>query len=325
MAGLQNTVNTQDTTVTTENDNTFYTTLNDNWFVAQPYGFRITFSDNKTYVCFLPISPSNLTITTHFATNIVPTLYGTVEEHSDVRYFDIAVEGTTGFTPKYVGVFKGNKDNDTDAVKSAAEGFNLQRQSFAITKTIPLGGFFSKTLGALSSIKNNALDLIDGSQKTNESGVDSDQTGYVAFHTLYKMLLRYKKDAAGVPVAGGASIANTVGSLASAAGIAQERKAHPIVFFNYKDGNQYYVVIRNFTMRRSADNPMLYYYSISMRGYSLAGLKGKIEVDNETQRLKELGLDGVDGSSLLGTIKKKSNSCKGILGAAAGGINVLGS
>lgn len=321
MVNLQNPTGLQDVTVTTENDKAFYTTLQNNWFVAQPYGFRMTFSDNKSYVCFLPISPSNLSITTHFATNMVPTLYGTVEEHSDVRYFDIAIEGTTGLAPKYVGVFKGDKDNDTGPIKEIAENMNFGRQSFSITKTIAFGGFFSKTLGALGAIKNNALDLIDGSQKTNESGLDADKTGYTAFHTLYKMLLRYKKDASGVPISGGVSI----GSLTSAIGIKTERKTHPIVFFNYKDGNQYNVVIRNFTMRRSADNPMLYYYSITMRGYALSGLKGKPDVDNQAQRLRELGLDGVSGSSLLGDIKKKSNSAKGILGAAAGGVNVLGS
>lgn len=322
-----NPTSSQNTTVTTENDNAFYTTIGSNWFVAQPYGFKITFVDEKAYVCFLPISPSNLSITTHFATNMVPTLYGTVEEHSDVRYFDIAIEGTTGMAPKYVGVYGAFSSNfsGTPAGQVAAEeasGLNFGRQSFSITKSIPLGGFFSKTIGALSAIKNSALDLIDGSNKTNESGLPEEQTGYTAFHTLYKMLLRYKKDAAGVPIAGAAGAA---GALASAAGLKPERKKHPIVFFNYKDGNQYNVVIRSFTMRRSADNPMLYYYSISMRGYALTGAEGNPEVDNQEQRLRELGLGGVKNSSLLGDIKKKANSAKGILGAAAGGINVLGS
>ncbi len=327
---LQNALNSVDNQVATENSAAFYNTVEGNWFVAQPYGFRITFSDDKSYVVFLPISPSNLSITTHFATNIVPTLYGTVEEHSDVRYFDIGIEGTTGMAPKYVGVFKGGTDeNEVNAIKEVAQNLDFGRQSFSIQKTIPLGGFFSKTLGALSQIKNKALDVIDGSNKPNETGIKSSQTGYVAFHTLYKMLLRYKKDASGVPISGGSSITGAIGSaitgaLKGAAGFKPERKTHPIVFFNYKDGNQYNVVIKSFTMRRSADNPMLYYYSISMRGYQLSGLKGTPDVDNQQQRLKELGLDGVSGSSLLGEIKKRANSAKGILGAAAGGISILG-
>lgn len=322
---LQNATSSIDNAVSAENDKAFYTTIQGNWFVAQPYGFRITFSDNKSFVCFLPISPSNLAITTHFATNMIPTLYGTVEEHSDVRYFDINIEGTTGIAPKYVGVFKGSDDgDDTDAIKSVAQGLDFGRQSFSISKTIPLGGFFSKTLGALSAIKNNALDVIDGSNKPNQTGVKETQTGYMAFHTLYKMLLRYKKDVSGVPISGGLSVGGTVSAVAAAIGIKKERKVHPIVFFNYKDGNQYNVVIRNFTMRRSAENPMLYYYSISMRGYALTGLKGQADIDNQAQRLKELGLDGVDGSSILGDIKKRANAAKGVLGAAVGGINVLG-
>lgn len=328
---LQDLNNLQDNTVTTENDNAFYTTVHNNWFVARPYGFRITFSDNKSYVCFLPISPSNLNITTHFATNIIPTLYGTVEEHSDVRYFDIAIEGTTGMAPKYVGIFKEQvgppmpgQDATSEIATNIIDKLNLGRQSFSITKSIPLGGFFSKSIGALSSIKNSALDIIDGTQKTNESGIAIEQSGYTAFHTLYKMLLRHKKDAAGVPVAS-SGIGSIISSFSNTTGIKLERKTHPIIFFNYKDGNQYNVVIRNFTMRRSADNPMLYYYSISMRGYALSGLQGQPNIDNQEQRLKELGLDGVKNSSILGDIKKKSNSAKGILGAAVGGINILGS
>lgn len=327
---LQSIENSQDSQVMTENDNTFYTAIENNWFTAQPYGFKFTFSDGKSVVCFLPISPSNLTITTHFATNMVPTLYGTVEEHSDIRYFDIAIEGTTGIAPKYVGVYKEQSgpplpggDSQTQ-IAANATNLNLGRQSFAITKSIPLGGFFSKTLGALSSIKNSALDLIDGTQKTNESGVLASQTGYAAFHALYKMLMRYKKDASGTPIGAGVNLAS-LGSFASSLVAAQERKIHPITFFNYKDGNQYNVVIRSFTMRRSADNPMLYNYSIVMRGYTLAGLKGNLNIDDQARRLNELGLDGVKNSSLLGDIKKKSNSCKGILGAATGGISVLGS
>src|SRR4051812_8540541 len=82
--------------------NADYSPVLTNWFTAKPYGFRFTPKEGQVKVMYLPIGPSNLTITTHFATSITPTIYGTVEEHSPVRYFDIAIEGTTGMAPKFV-------------------------------------------------------------------------------------------------------------------------------------------------------------------------------------------------------------------------------
>src|SRR6185369_1371883 len=73
-----------------------YKVIKSNWFTAKPYGFKFTPRAGKAMTMFLPIAPSNLTISTGFATNAIPTLYGTVEEHSPVRYYDITIEGTTG-------------------------------------------------------------------------------------------------------------------------------------------------------------------------------------------------------------------------------------
>jgi hypothetical protein len=299
----------QGLTVSQSNDLDFYTAPIQNWLTAQPYGFRFTFADDrfgaKIITMFLPISPSNLTISTNFGTNIVPTLFGTVEEHTDVRYFDIQIEGTTGFAPKWVSPQKFG----LNALRDGSEGSGASvtytgRKSFAVDKAISLGGFFAKTLGAISAIKNKAAEAANGSNIENTPGVYADQTGYRAFHELYKMLLRYKREA-------------------STGGQIGVERQHPLVFFNYKDGNQYNVVIRNFTMRRSAENPMLYYYSISMRGYRLSSLK-EIPQSSMGNRLEELGLNGVSGSSVLGEIKKRANSVKGVVAAAVGGINILG-
>ena len=60
-----------------------------NWYQALPYGVRYRDKDGKTADFYLPLAPSNIQITTHFATNVIPTMYGTVEEHSEQRYFDI--------------------------------------------------------------------------------------------------------------------------------------------------------------------------------------------------------------------------------------------
>ena len=270
-----------------------------NWYTAKPYGFKATTRDGRSFVLFLPINPSNLSISTNFATNIMPTLYGTIEEHSDVRYFDITIEGTTGMAPKYV-----EPASASDIGTAAASLRRPGRSSFSIAEGISLGGFFSKTLSAVNKIKNKAADLLDGGPKP-KSGLAAKDSGYVAFHNLYRFLLQYKKDAAGVD------------------GNTEERKAHPLTFFNYKDNNQYDVAVRSFVLRKSAENPMLYFYSIQLRGYNLRPIADKVDEDMQ-QRLRDLGLNGVDSSSILGDIKSLSKTAKSIVGASIGGINLLG-
>ena len=279
-----------------------YSIKSQNWYTAKPYGFKATFRNDKTIVMFLPISPNNLQITTNFATNVIPTLYGTVEEHSDVRYFDITISGTTGIAPRFVGpsIVEGKMDPGAahDSIRRSG------RSAFSPVDSYSAGGFFAKTLAIANQIKTKATELVNGATKP-ETGINADNSGYVAFHNLYRFLLQYKKDAAGT------------------SGFVGKRTQHPLTFFNYKDGNRYDVAVRGFTMTRSADNPMLYNYSIQLRGYNLRGLTDNVNEDLQ-RRLQDLGLAGIDGSSILGDIKSLSNKAKSIIGSAVGGINQLG-
>lgn len=276
-----------------------YKVESQNWYSAKPYGFKMTTRDGGTFTMFLPIAPSNLTINTPFATNIIPTLYGTVEEHSDVRYFDIQIRGTTGMGPTFVEPGAG-QDSSILYSRLKKEG----RSTTPVASSITAGGFFAKTLGIANQIKNKASDLLDGSVKP-KAGIVPENSGYMAFHNLYRFLLQYKKDASGTSE------------------VTVSRQSHPLTFFNYKDNNQYDVVVRSFTLERSADNPMLYNYSIQLRGYNLRAITSPID-DSLTQRLKDLGLNGVDSSSVLGDMKSLSSQAKAIIGSFVGGINVLG-
>lgn len=287
-------------------DGADYQPVLSNWFTAKPYGFRYTPKDGKgAMVMYLPIAPNNLSITTQFATNLIPTLYGTVEEHSAVRYYDITIEGTTGMVPKYV---------TPDSPGSAFP--NKGRSAFAVKQSLSTkaGGFFAKTLQTAENILQSASNIVNQFNGSGAlSGVQLDQTGYYAFHNLYRFLLKYKK--------------NVSGSDASSKGKARTTKLPPLVFFNYKDNNEYSVVIKNFTLRRDASNPMFYNYSITMRGYDLKAADQATSIDeNESvdALLQDLGLDGVKDSVLLGTIKNVASEAKGILGSVANGVNQLG-
>lgn len=284
-----------------------YSLESQNWYAAKPYGFKASFRGGKTIIMFLPINPNNLSITTHFATNVIPTLYGTVEEHSNVRYFDISIEGTTGMAPRFVAPYI--KEDDIEHNLLAGAAYETVRKSgrsaFEIANSYSAGGFFAKTLGAINQTIDKASDLLNGGAKP-KTGINAENSGYVAFHNLYRFLLQHKKDVSG---AGDSKTA---------------LKTHPLTFFNYKDNNQYDVAVRGFTMRRSIDNPMLYHYSIQLRGYNLKTADATTIDEDLKRRLKDLGLDGVDGSSVLGDMKSLAGQAKSIIGSAVGGINVLG-
>lgn len=299
-----------------------YQTNSANWFTAKPYGFRMNTRSGQQFTMFMPINPSNINITTHFATNVISTLYGTVEEHSDIRYFDIVIEGTTGMAPKFVSPINttsssGSSGSNNDAVAYQA----LQqpgRASFPIKSNVALGGFFSNTIAQITNVLNNADKAVSGisgllgggGQPQPETGLYTDQTGYLAFHNLYRFLKKHKQDAAGLDI-------NGVPGLPPAT-------RHPLTFFNYKDGNEYDVAVRNFTLRKSAENPMLYYYSITMRGYNIRTSGASLPSEDLNQRLSDLGLSGIKSSSLLSDIKDISSSAKAVVGSVLNGSSLLG-
>lgn len=269
-----------------------------NWYTSKPYGFRFTPKNGTAQdakVMYLPINPSNLSITTHFATNLITTIYGDVEEHSPVRYFDIAIEGTTGIGPKY-----------TEPISYGANIVAKSgRSSFAIQQNLGFG-LFSKTINTVQKIFNEADSLVQNGKLNASTGLQLDQTGYTAFHNLYRFLLAHKKDVAENPSD-------------------RTSKLPPLVFFNFKDGNEYSVVIKTFTLKRDKENPMLYYYSIVMRGYHLTKADGTSTASKGDQNLLEnLGLSGIKGSPILGQIKTAAAGAKDIFASVANGVNQLG-
>jgi len=285
--------------------NADYKPVLSNWFTAKPYGFRFTPKEGSAKVMYLPIGPSNLMITTHFATSVTPTIYGTVEEHSPVRYFDIAIEGTTGMGPKYTQPMSPNEIPKQQ----------IGRSAFSVSQSLgtSAAGFFAKTLATADKIASDVTALV-GKAAPNTTGLQLDQTGYIAFHNLYRFFLKYKKDTSGTDKPNDTTPRG-------------HNAKHPLVFFNYKDNNEYNVVIKSFTLRRDKENPMLYNYSISMRGYELKNINNSDGINNvvdQTELLTSLGLDGVDGSTFLSDIKKKALDARGILGSVANGVNQLG-
>jgi len=236
---------------------------------------------------------------------MITTLYGTVEEHTNNRYFDISIEGTTGISPKFVEPAQVTSGGIQSAFQTLKEP---GRASYPLTQPI-LGGFFQNTVSQAINVLNQAKKVVDAfsPKKTLETALYTDQTGYAAFHNLYRFLMQYKYDVAGVN---------------SSTPISK----HPLTFFNYKDNNAYDVAIRSFTLRRTAENPMLYYYSITMRGYNIRKCDDKLDSEDLSGRLRNLGLDGINSSGTVFTnVKNISNNAKNALGSLQNGIKIFGS
>ena len=229
---------------TSGDKNDIYTVTPENWYKPLPYGFSFfdrSATRKSTSIFYLPILPSNINVTTHFATNIVTTLFGVVEEHSEIRYYDIEIAGTTGIAPKYIEA----KQQGVAADKVTSDGRTIESNP-----GIDLGGFLPEVTNTINQVKNLASDIgnaVSGGGAAAGTGVNVNKTGYMAFHNFYRFLQQYKKDAAGI-----SKLGNT------------KRNHHPLQFLNYKDGIKYDCAIQTFTLTRSADNPMFYNYNIKL-------------------------------------------------------------
>lgn len=250
------------------------------WYTARPYGFRFVDSSGNATIMYLPILPQNLQISTQFATRLTNTLYGVVEQHSEVKYYDISIQGTTGMVPQY-------SDNQDSKANILPTDPNPGRQQFSNNSESlvgSIGGALPQATNIINQIANKAQQIVGGGE-VNYSGVSLDNNGYVAFHNFYRFLLEYKKQVSAETGSAGSSVsasplasANSLMSkVASSAkskiGLGRDSDSSgssPLQFLNYKDGNQYDCVVNDFRLVRSANSPFLYNYTITIRAYNLA-------------------------------------------------------
>ena len=263
-----------------------------NWYKSLPYGFSFfnrSESSKSTSIFYLPILPSNINVTTHFATNIVTTLFGIVEEHSEVRYYDIEIAGTTGISPRYIDAKQQGKKPD--------EITNQVGRESAANPGLDLGGFLPEVTNTINQVKNVVSDIGSalGNGPTMKTGVDVNKTGYMAFHNFYRFLLNYKKDTAGQSNLGGT-----------------KRKHHPLQFLNYKDRVKYDCVIQSFTLTRSAESSMLYNYSIKLRAFNIRSVDA---APPEQDQLAKLGLGDIKGQSAFSSLTSAVGGAATLIGA----------
>lgn len=267
-----------------------------NWYISLPYGFDFG-SGVDTTRFYLPISPSDLSITMNMATNIVTTLYGVVEEHSSIRYYDITIHGNTGISPQYIysePTF-GSKvllpfSGQPEPGRSAFQAGVLARLSEN------LGGQGAAITGRVQAVADMAMEI--GGMNFNRSGLRDQQTGYFAFHNLQLAFIKYKQD-----------MVNRDDPVALAAG----KKS--MSFFNYKDNQRFDCIPLSFSMNRSATNPLLYNYSIRLRAFNLRPLSSDRISLLMSDMASQLGLGRTSGD-LVREIQQKISMVSTLISGA---------
>lgn len=253
-----------------------YTVQSSLWYKSVPYTFGFTkIGELKTSTIYvpLPINPQNIQISTSFSTNVINSLYGVIEEHSEQRWYDIQISGTTGIAPKY---------QITESEKSLIELVKPEKTRFSYSEDT--NSFFDNSaslfLGSLSEIAQKMTLYYElftnSSSKKIDSGLRDDLTGYKAFHDLYRFFLMYKEEVS----------KNNKNDI----------KIHPLRFYNYKDNVCYDVIPINFTMQKSAESPMLYYYQISLKGYNMREISKDENIYEKEMKEKAFGFGGYDSS-----------------------------
>lgn len=304
---------------TTPLDDKIYKIDASHWYQLRPYGFVFEDRFGAQSKMWLPINPSNIQTTTQYATNIVTTLYGVIEEHSEIRYYDIIIQGTTGFAPRYPHPSGALATGDlkTPTAIAAADSFKkwskptaYTGRNFFVYNPFSLGGFAQQTVNTLNQTLDNFKDLTGNSSTPNVVGFDVERSGYVAFHNLYRLFHLYKEDTSG----------KNIGKDS----VAVSRKTHPLRFLNYKDNIKYDVVPRSFTLTRSAESPMLYNYSIILRAFNLRGIDDQDDAkDIYGNRLQDLGLTGVNGSA-FNKMQNTANKAMAVVGGLASAFGSQG-
>ena len=271
--------------------NRFYKPIETNWYKQAPYTFMFTDGTGKSDYFKLPISPSNISIVTHFATNVIATMYGTIEEHSEQRYFDITISGTTGIGPASYG---------PTGKLEAAKAVELKgRAGWNVAKEVVGGGdnpFARRTRDLINKALDQANDAASDVNGAITSGIKDSQTGYMAFHNFYRFLLDYKSKVSS-------------GSVSS---------THPLKFINLKDNNAYDVSISNFQLTRDQRSPMLYNYSISMRAYNLTNANLATPATQLDLTVLGLGVATPTFAKMSNLARKAKNAAYSLIASAKG-------
>jgi len=242
-------------------------------------------SDNtnvKQYVYSLPIPPEAISTTMVPASSVTPTLDGYVEETTQTKIWIVSLSGTTGISPNRADS-KGETDTTAPATKFRETKQNLGLISGALGRVETMASYAQSiakdaTSGDLVEMTNK---LFTTTPIFTESAVSKDSNGYTEIHLLHKFLIMYAKEKSIQP------------------------NNWQLLFRNYKDGQEFRVVVQDFKVNKTKSSPFLYNYSISFKCWNLQPINNH---GREIDRFAKDGdLYGLKTFTITGTLTKLAN------------------
>ena len=220
----------------------------------------------------LPIPPQSLVIRMIPASQATPTVGGVVEETSGNTFWLINMSGTTGIAvtrsadggTKRAEVAKQFRDKitTTGLMSGPLAGVNA-----AISK---IGGIADSAIGVGAALASGditgAINAgVDGANNAllpplpySGSGVDRETNGYTEAMELHRFLYTYSKLKGVKP------------------------SQYSLSFRNYKTNQEWDCILQDFQLQQSAQSPMLYKYSITLKCWGVrppGGDRSKAEFD----------------------------------------------
>lgn len=260
------------------------------WYKVFPYAFVVEADKKTKFTYTLPIPPQSLVTKMVPASSATPTVGGVVEETSDNVFWVIQMAGTTGTAVSRQGV-SNTQANRTDVAKEfrkklettgllsgVASNLNLLVAKVGNTADAVISGLESGSvaggIGGVVGAVNNAL---LPQQPYSGSSVSDVTNGFTEMQELHRFLYTYS---------------HLKGAFA---------KRFILKFKNYKTGQEWRVILQDFTIQQSAQNPNLYKYNIQLKAWGVAEIDKAARDKSAFDRfgpdgdLKAVNTVGVDG------------------------------
>lgn len=250
------------------NDSDYWSVNGADWGKVFSYQFVIVEDPNggnvDAFYYTLPIPPQQVMFKQVSASMATPTIGGVVEETSPNTFWTIQLVGTTG-----IAVTRGDKSAEFQRTKISRQF----RQSLSTTGLLAgLSAGINSVLGKVGTVADSVVGAVGALQDGDAasaigdvvgaanaallppipyggSGVDGENNGYTEAQELSKFLYMYSRVKAANPTDFG------------------------LRFKSFKDGQQWDCIVQDFTLQKSAQNPMLYRYQIVLKAWSVTGIQ----------------------------------------------------
>lgn len=298
------------------------------WYKVFPYAFVVEATnvanddepENPTlYTYTLPIPPQTMLTKMIPASAATATFGGVVEETSDNVFWIIQMSGTTG-----TAVSRSDLSDTESNRKEMAKLFRKKLETTGLLSGVAaqlnslagkVGGTLDAAAGAATSFASGDIaggmagvtgainNLILPALPYSESGVDGITNGFTEMQELHRFLYTFSHLKAKMP------------------------DQFKLKFKNYKTGQEWRIILQDFTIQQSAQQPNLYRYNIQLKAWDVKTIDSEERSATEYDRFKPgsgdlapvnvVGIDGIFKAykAYMGTYKgdSKSTIAEGLL------------